>query len=325
VGAGLARLVDTPARYGQNADLTLVDAREETIAALVADERVAALDVVTTADVLLADGTAVAAVAREHRLGALPVETVTGRAPARAGEAALGPRLAARLGLVPGDVLDVRARGGGTVRLAVTGVVVVGSEQGGALGETLVVAPDQLPVIAPAEPVVSAAVAARPGRAGAVFDSLSHDHEVFLAETPDEIRTLRDLLLLPELLAAALALVGAAGLVHAVVTATRRHAASLAVLAALGATPRQVHRTVAVLAVATALPALLIGMPLGVAVGRVLWWEIATGTGVGGDLALPGALLAGLGPAVLLVALLAAGGPALRAARTPPAALLRGE
>ncbi len=328
VGAGLARLVDTPARYGQNADLTLVDAREDTIAALVADDRVAALDVVTTADVALADGTPVAGLALEHRLGALPVETVSGRTPARAGEVALGPRLASRLGVVPGDALDVRAPGAGTTALTVTGVVVVNTQPSGelgALGETLVVTPDQLAAIASAEPLVSAAVAARPGRAGALFDALSHDHEVFLAETPDEIRNLRDLLLLPELLAAALALVGTAGLVHAVVTATRRHAATLAVLAALGATPRQVRRTVAVLAVSTALPALLVGVPLGLAVGRVLWWEIATGTGVAGDVALPGPLLAGLAPAVLLAALLAAGGPALRATRTPPAALLRGE
>jgi ABC-type lipoprotein release transport system permease subunit len=144
VGAGLARLVDTPARYGQNADLTLVDAREDTIAALVADERVAALDVVTSADVALADGTPVAALALEHRLGALPVETVTGRAPARAGEVALGPRLASRLGVVPGDALDVRAPGAGTAALTVTGVVVVNTQQSGelgALGETLVVTP----------------------------------------------------------------------------------------------------------------------------------------------------------------------------------------
>ena len=46
--ASLQRLVDTPQRYGLTGDLTIVDAREPDVAELVADRRVAALDVVTS-------------------------------------------------------------------------------------------------------------------------------------------------------------------------------------------------------------------------------------------------------------------------------------
>ena len=53
--ASLQRLVDTPARYGLTSDLTIVDAREPDVAELVADRRVAALDVVTTVPVTFGD------------------------------------------------------------------------------------------------------------------------------------------------------------------------------------------------------------------------------------------------------------------------------
>jgi hypothetical protein len=165
---------------------------------------------------------------------------------------------------------------------------------------------------------VSAAVAARPGRAGDLFDALSHDHEVFLAETPDEIRNLRDLLLLPELLAAALALVGTAGLVHAVVTGhpparrdpgrAGRAGRHTAAGAPHGRRARRGHR---------AARAAGRGCRWASRSGRVLWWEIATGTGVAGDVALPGPLLVGLAPGG--AAGRAAGGGPARAARHPHA------
>lgn len=328
VGAGLQRLVDTPERYGQVADLAIVDAREETVAALAADPRVAAVDILTSGDVVLRTGERTAFVALEHRLGALPVATASGRPPERAGEVAVGPRIAARLGLAVGDVLDVRRPAGGTAPLTVTGVVVVNTQQTGelgALGETGLVVPEQLPALTTAEPLVGASVAARPGQVDALFDDLSREVEVFRAETPDEIRNLADLLLLPELLALVLALVGAAGIVHAVVTGARRHAGSLAVLAAVGGTPGQVRAAIAVMATVAVVPALVLGVPLGLAVARVLWWEIATGTGVAGDVALPGPVLLAIGPAVALAALAAAVRPALRAVRTGPAAVLREE
>ena len=53
--ASLQRLVDTPGRYGLTSDLTVVDAREPDVAELVADRRVAALDVVTTVPVTFGD------------------------------------------------------------------------------------------------------------------------------------------------------------------------------------------------------------------------------------------------------------------------------
>ena len=78
--ASLQRLVDTPERYGLTSDLTIVDAREPDVAELVADRRVAALDVVTSVPATFGDDARpLQLLSVEHRKGALPVETVAGR------------------------------------------------------------------------------------------------------------------------------------------------------------------------------------------------------------------------------------------------------
>jgi hypothetical protein len=324
-GAGLARLVETPARYGEAADLTLIDARAPDIAALVTDDRVADLDLVRSAAVQLAgDTAAVDALAFESLKGALPVETVAGRPASAPGEIAMGPRSAQRLGMAPGGRVEVVGPAG-PVPLTVTGVVVVRSEERSPLGDAVLVVPEQLAALALTTPIVDATIRAAPGHAEALFGELSGHLEVFLPAVPDEVRNLADLRLLPELLAAVLAVATAAGLAHVLLTAGRRRAHDVAVLAVLGATPAQVRAAVAVMAVATVLPALVVGVPLGLAGGRVLWWHVATATGVAGDVALPGPLLIAVPPVALLVALVLAAGPALRVTRTPPAALLAAE
>ena len=142
--------------------------------------------------------------------------------------------------------------------------------------------------------------------------------------TPLEIRNLADLLMLPEVLALVLAAVGGAGVVHVLLATGRRHGRDLAVLAVLGATPGQVRATLAVAALATVLPAVLVGVPLGLGVARIVWWEIATATGVGGDVAVPVAVLVAIGPACWSARCWPR--PYLRpgAVRTPPATVLAG-
>ncbi|HWH29389.1 MAG TPA: FtsX-like permease family protein, partial [Mycobacteriales bacterium] len=232
------------------------------------------------------------------------------------------PRVAQRLQAVVGDVLEVARPAGGTVTLRVTGVVVPRPEAQGPLGDAVVVHPAQVAELSQVEPTLSGYVVAAPGAAESLLADLSTRLEVIARETPDEIRNLDDLGHLPEILAAALAAVAAAGLAHALLTAARRHAREVAVLSVLGATPRQVRAALAVLALALVLPALAVGIPVGLGVARVLWWQLATATGVGGDLAVPAGSLAVLGPVVVAVALLLALVPARRTA--PPAVALAG-
>jgi predicted lysophospholipase L1 biosynthesis ABC-type transport system permease subunit len=297
------------------------------VAELVADRRVAALDLVTAVPATFGDDAApLPLLSLEHRKGALPVETVAGRTPYRLGEVALGPRTAHRLDVGVGDSVAVRPVAGPPVSLRVTGIVVYRADGDDPLGEGGVVVPGQLRELATgAQPSVNAYLLAKPGRAEFLFRELSSRLEVHLTAAPPEIRNLGDLLMLPEVLALVLAAVGGAAVVHVLLATGRRHGRDLAVLSVLGATPGQVRATLAVAALATVLPAVIVGVPVGLGVARIVWWEIAASTGVGGDVAVPVALLVAIGPGLILGALLAAVVPAAHAERTPPAAVLAGE
>ncbi len=134
-------------------------------------------------------------------------------------------------------------------------------------------------------------------------------------QTPPEVRNLADLARLPEILAGALAVVAAAAMAHILINAARHHTREMAVLAAVGATPAQVRGALAVLGVAIVAPAVVLGVPIGLGAARLLWWQVATSIGVAGDLAMPYGLLAVAVPAALVLALLLALVPGLRATR----------
>jgi putative ABC transport system permease protein len=326
-GASLERLVSTPQRYGLSSDLTIVNARNPDLAELVTDRRVAALDAVTSVPVALGDEAApVPLLSIVHRKGGIPIETVSGRPAVSPGEIALGPRTADRLGVTVGDTITARPRAGPPLELLVTGIVIRRADTADTLGEGGLVGPTQFPALAAGSvPVRTADVLAIPGRAEFLFRELSSRMEVFRTTVPPEVTNLGDLIMLPRLLAVVLALVGGSAVVHVLLAAGRRHGRDLAVLAVLGATPGQVRATLAVAAVATVLPAVFVGLPVGVGTARVVWWEVATSTGVGGDVAVPVSTLVGIVLLLVAGALLATVVPAGRAVHTPPAAALAGE
>ena len=297
------------------------------MAELVADRRVAALDVVTSVPATFGDDAGpLQLLSVEHRKGALPVETVAGRPRAALGEIALGPRTADRLGLGVGDSVAVRPVSGRRWRCGSPGSSCYRGDSDDPLGEGGVVVTGQLRALATgAQPSVNAYLLATPGRADFLFRELSSRLEVHGTATPLEIRNLGDLLMLPEVLALVLAAVGGAAVVHVLLATGRRHGRDLAVLTVLGATPGQVRATLAVAALATVLPAVLVGVPVGLGVAGSSGGRSPPPPGSGGDVAVPVAVLVAIGPGLLVGALLAAAVPAARAVRTPPATVLAGE
>jgi ABC-type lipoprotein release transport system permease subunit len=111
----------------------------------------------------------------------------------------------------------------------------------------------------------------------------------------------------------------------ALVSSLRRRRHELAVLKTLGFTRGQVRATVPGQASTVALVGLVIGIPLGLLVGSYLWHRIAEELGVASDPSWPvlGIVLVAVG--AFLVVNLVASFPARRAARTPPAVVLRSE
>jgi putative ABC transport system permease protein len=124
---------------------------------------------------------------------------------------------------------------------------------------------------------------------------------------------------------AAVVLVLAGGtLVHALHAATRRHRRDLAVLKALGHDRRQTAGTVVLQSVTIAARAMILGIPLGLIVGRWAWAIAASTIGVVDTVRYPLAVL--LAILAVLVAAAATGVPSAgRARRVPVAEALRTE
>lgn len=317
--ASLSAVRDAPASYGWSADFAVVNAEAGTLARLAADPDVRDVDLVHETTVQVA-GRVARAYAAQRRTGALPWTVVEGRLPRAPGEAALGPQLAERLGVVPGDVLPVGASGTATTVVGVVQAPALGGER---LGSSVLLPVDDLTTAAESQPLLTALVRTR-GDAGPVHARYAADLELVRATAPPEVDNLADLGRLPGLLQAYLAAVGALALGHALVLTCRRRARDVGVLRALGLSSRQVAATLCTMAGVTTLVGLLVGVPLGLAVGRLAWGEAAAALGLASGAQPPVTVLA-LVPAALVLALVVAALPAQRAARLSPAAVLQAE
>jgi hypothetical protein len=129
----------------------------------------------------------------------------------------------------------------------------------------------------------------------------------------------------PLLFAAALSVFGAATLLHLLLVSVASRHVEAGLLKALGFVRRQVAAAVCWQATTVALAGIAVGVPVGVAAGRVLWRVFATDFGVVPVDVVEPALIAALVAGVLAAANLLAAVPALLAARSQPARLLRAE
>ena len=144
-------------------------------------------------------------------------------------------------------------------------------------------------------------------------------------QRPSDIRNYTGVRDTPLLLAAVLALLAVATLIHVLLTGVRRRRPDLAILKALGLCPSQVFGTVLWQAGALAAAALLAGLPLGVLAGRWAWALFARSAGVAPEADIPVALVLAAIPVTLLLAVAIAAGPGRTAARISPARILRTE
>ena len=121
------------------------------------------------------------------------------------------------------------------------------------------------------------------------------------------------------------AALGVLAVAHALVTSVERTRRELATLRALGMTRRQVARIMLVQGLTISVVGVLIGVPLGVAVGRQVFELLDRGIGAVGDPvpSLPGVGLAVLGAVVVTIVL--AGLAVLRIRPFGWAPALRGE
>jgi hypothetical protein len=146
-----------------------------------------------------------------------------------------------------------------------------------------------------------------------------------LAPVPSRLAEIGELRGLTVVLGAFLALVAVGAVGHMLVTSVRRRRRDVAVLRALGLTRRQARGVVATQASVLALVGLVFGVPLGVALGRVLWGVVADLTPLEYRPPVAMLTLALVAPATLLLANALAAWPASRAARLRVCDVLRAD
>ena len=259
---------------------------------------------------------------------------VAGRAPSGPDEIAFAGQTLEDLGIAVGERVPVGIDG--TRPLLVTGEVVLNGagllddlENGeGALltdpAQQLLVPPEDREQSFPSTYLVRFAPGSDREAAVARLER-EHPRTVVGPVTPSQVDNIERVAGLPTLLAVLVAVLGTGTIVHATVSTVRRRRRDLAMLSGLGCVRRQVSATLAWQATAVAAVALVVGLPVGVALGRWSWrltadalWVVSTP-----EIPVP-ALVLVAGAAVVVVNAAALGAAAL-VRRGSPSAALRAE
>jgi predicted lysophospholipase L1 biosynthesis ABC-type transport system permease subunit len=207
--------------------------------------------------------------------------TTSGRAPRDLGEAAIGPATADALHVGVGSTVTV---GDKRRPVRIVGKALFPNDVHSEFDEGLWLAPQQYDAVVPpytpgSNAPIQRAVAVRFGGAVDPAKAVSHlqqaigqqVQDVSPSDVPVELTNLRNIRTLPVVLAGFLALLAVAALSHVLVTSVRRRRRDFAVLRAMGLSRRATRLVLNSQATAIGLFGLLVGVPLGLALGRTGW------------------------------------------------------
>jgi hypothetical protein len=341
----LGRLSSTPARYGWSWDLAVDGGYFPLPAGQIRAVLAGLPDVAAVAGgeyaSVIVNGRLVPAVGLDQLEGSVFPSLLDGRAPQSASEIALGASTLRQAGASVGGMVDVQV-GEVVRRLQVSGRAIFPDfERGGFTATDLGVgaaATSQLLHSTGMPPGVTynffLVRYARGTQAAAATAAISQALGPICAggacsflpdRRPNEVNAYGQVKWTPLVLAGVLALLAAAALGNALVSSVRRRRRELAVLKTLGLTRGQVSTAVMWQATTLVVAALLVGMPIGVAGGRLLWSAFARQLGVASDPLTPlvGVLVAG--PVAIVVGNIMAAVPAWAAGRVQPSRVLREE
>jgi hypothetical protein len=342
--ASLAHLLATPRLYGVQWDAYVANVQNASMKAAtpsVAGDRDVARWTGTYMSVpLQVNGVAVGAVtAGPGPDAAMVAVPLAGGPPRQAGDIVLGQRTLAAVGARVGDTVRVSIAGmpGGGATRRITGTAVfpaladnidlgVGAELtvDGLLG----IVPHGISVPPFSAMIVSfRAGTSVTGDITALADRMDAlgPFAVDAASTPADLVNFGQIEDLPLLLGLALGAAALLTLAHLLLTLVRRRRGDLAVLRVLGLTARQVRGIVSWMAVTIALAAMAVGIPVGIACGRLAWELFAGQLGIEPVTAVPAVPVAVLVACGLALAIALAAIPGARASRDRCATVLRAE
>jgi hypothetical protein len=352
-GASLTHLTTTPALYGQPFDVwfginnTGSEAQAGQMLSSIQHQR-SVTDVTAgiSGDVTI-DGRTVNALGGQPVRGSLLLTTTVGHLPRAADEVSLGTTTLRQTGSHVGSLVRVtipQPQGGShTSMYRVVGTTSFPPDFGtGGLGTGAVFSIAGLSgASCPSGPAQQACflrtvfdddgaflVRTEPGSAGRAAVSRlarAYPDEVNLPMTPTNLVNFGEAVNFPLILGLVLILFGVATLLHVLVVSVTRRQREVGLLKALGFVRRQVAFTLSWQTTTVAVIGIVVGIPAGIAIGRLVWRVFADNLGVVSVPVVAGWLLTIVALGTLVVANLLAIGPALVAARTRPAALLRSE
>ena len=357
-GSSLSHLDATPSLFGDTYQVVIYGTpstsstaspqadQRQVIRGLERHKGIDRITVATGAPVSI-DGVTVQGAAYAAVRGPPLLVAIAGRLPARPGEIALGSSTMRVVGTHAGAVVPVRfaspAGHARTVPFRVVGTAAlptgVGDGEVGLGTGALLTLGGYEQAVCPHGPanekcvgsiLANTAVLASATQSGSGHVAIEHiistgQNYVGTPFTPTTLVNFGEAVDFPLILGLILAIFGAATLTHLLVVSVGRRRREIGLLKALGFVSRQVGATVYWQATTATLVGLVVGVPVGIALGRVIWRAFALNVGVVPDPVVDPWVIVGLGAAVLVGALLLAIGPAWAAARARPARLLRVE
>jgi hypothetical protein len=328
--ASLGRLVHDPGRFGSNfgfavgglSDLTGSELRS----ALEGDPNIEGLMILSGGEARRG-GTSIGVVGVEHVRGDLAPKVLAGRLPAGPDELALGQVTARQLGLDRGDHLEL-AGAGGRATFRVVGLAVVPTVGGiDGVGEGAIATSEGLLRLEPHPGYNLAGVVLRKGAPAGAADEIAgrFGEKPGLESPPASIVNVARVRRIPAALAVLLVVLALMTLVHALIVSISGRRRDLAVLRALGADGGWIGRAVHSQATVLTIAPLLLGVPLGLLAGSVVFRAFVDRIGAVPDPALPIVLIVVLAAVLLLVANVVSVVPARRARVVSAARLLHEE
>lgn len=332
VGAGmmvssLHSLEQTPTRWGWTWS-SEPDAfgGDDPTQQLVDDDRVDAVAIEHSSQ-LLVDGVATDTNAIEPLRGSIDYTLVSGRLPQGLSEIATDAPTQEKLHRSIGDTVQAVGRGGTPLTLTIVGTTVVPGDAGSSGGAVVTPAAleklttdqadDTVLLRYPPHADVAALEQQLADDYGLSFPIFSH------AQVPGNVVNVGQGSGVAVGLALFFMVLGVAGLFHALVLSTRNRLRDFAVLRALGFRRHQLGLSVTTQAVTIGLVGLVVGIPVGLVVGRAFWYRLVGDLGVIDTPTTPWVLMALIVPATLLVAIAASWWPARLAAHAPTRRIVR--
>jgi ABC-type lipoprotein release transport system permease subunit len=345
----LDHLLSTPRQYGWNWDAHVTTNSNQpnantAVDALLKDPAVEDVAVVDTPPVLLDNKIRFELLGLDQKKGLLEPVLIDGHVPRAPDEIALGVKTMreahARIGSTVR--ISISAIEGGSAPFKVVGTVVIPPNSdtahlgtGGVMvyeGERRMVPPNfKIPESTDLYFRLASGVNKKQALAQISKATLSDGHifgdeyQTIFPQRPTDLINFGQVQNLPLLLAGLVAVLAAATLAHTLVTSIRRRRRDLAILKMLGFVPAQVRWAVAWQATTFVAAALLVGLPVGIAVGRVIWSAFASQLGTLAEPVTPSLRLLLTIPAAVVLANMIAVVPAVMAGRMKPAPALRAE